>query len=193
MIINYSITIKQKLKNREEEWTSKLMIIDLAGAEILGEKGLVNVSLTFLGNVVSKICQGKKAITFRETLLTRLLQPSFQGYSQIILLFCLNPFSSKGANSSVNFAYNIMRLPKIQIKTNLVKMNEEYAAIANQELIELNMNLKEQLKIKEKEEVKNKQYIQELENKILKLLNNTNSELIINKNKINNNNEKYYN
>eukprot|EP01059_Diplonema_ambulator_P003040 TRINITY_DN12695_c0_g1_i1.p1 TRINITY_DN12695_c0_g1~~TRINITY_DN12695_c0_g1_i1.p1 ORF type:complete len:941 (+),score=408.75 TRINITY_DN12695_c0_g1_i1:48-2870(+) len=69
--------------------TSQLNLVDLAGCESLGRTGAtgqtafegtrINLSLTTLGIVINQLCRGEKFISFRDSLLTRVLQNSLGG------------------------------------------------------------------------------------------------------------------
>eukprot|EP01064_Diplonema_japonicum_P029679 TRINITY_DN4864_c4_g1_i1.p1 TRINITY_DN4864_c4_g1~~TRINITY_DN4864_c4_g1_i1.p1 ORF type:complete len:946 (+),score=302.41 TRINITY_DN4864_c4_g1_i1:55-2892(+) len=69
--------------------TSQLNLVDLAGCESLGRTGAtgqtafegtrINLSLTTLGIVISQLCRNEKYISFRDSLITRVLQNSLGG------------------------------------------------------------------------------------------------------------------
>lgn len=77
-----------------------LAILDLAGSErarqsgargaALREAGCVNRSLSALGNVVLALACGDKFVPFRDSKLTRVMQPYMGGKSRVVLLLALS-------------------------------------------------------------------------------------------------------
>ncbi|XP_030050522.1 kinesin-like protein KIF28P [Microcaecilia unicolor] len=102
------ITIHFKQIFLEEDLTkqSSINLVDLAGSErqkVSGSEGdrlregtCVNLSLTTLGNVISALAEaamGKKVvyIPYRDSVLTKLLQPALGGNSRTIMIAAISP------------------------------------------------------------------------------------------------------
>jgi len=114
---------------RVEKRIGHLTIVDLAGSERqkktqsvgarLKEALNVNVSLFALGNVVSALASGHRHIPYRDSTLTKILEPSLSGKSQTVLLVCVSA-EGEHANESANsleFATRAMRIttaPEVQ-------------------------------------------------------------------------------
>eukprot|EP00659_Diplonema_papillatum_P009694 gene9694-15054_t len=84
--------------------TSQLNLVDLAGCESLGKTGAkgqtayegtrINLSLTTLGIVISQLCKNEKYISFRDSLLTRVLQNSLGGNAITTLVVTMSQLRS---------------------------------------------------------------------------------------------------
>eukprot|EP01061_Rhynchopus_euleeides_P005722 TRINITY_DN14907_c0_g1_i1.p1 TRINITY_DN14907_c0_g1~~TRINITY_DN14907_c0_g1_i1.p1 ORF type:complete len:1063 (+),score=462.16 TRINITY_DN14907_c0_g1_i1:308-3190(+) len=80
--------------------TSQLNLVDLAGCESLGRTGAkgqtalegtkINLSLTTLGIVINQLCKGEKFISFRDSMLTRVLQNSLGGNTLTTLIVTMS-------------------------------------------------------------------------------------------------------
>ncbi|MBN3293030.1 KIF28 protein, partial [Polypterus senegalus] len=104
--MNITIRIKQIFSRENTTKQSNINLVDLAGSERqrssgsegdrLKEGTSVNLSLTTLGNVISCLADaamGKKVvhIPYRESILTKLLQPALGGNSKTIMIATLSP------------------------------------------------------------------------------------------------------
>merc|ERR1711964_551408 len=106
----------------------------------------INKSLSCLSKIVSEIVKGKtQGLPFRESKLTTILRPSFEGNSQIILMFCLNPLNSYGAKSSIYFCETIMKMPPLIVKENTTETNQKMLNEYNQYLLAENSKLNEEI------------------------------------------------
>ena len=103
---------------------SSLSLVDLAGSESVRLNGLerreeghyINQSLMTLGQVVLSLSEGKTShIPFRDSKLTRLLQPSLSGNAQMVLLCCISPQASHIEDSHNTFKF-ATRAKKIKQK-----------------------------------------------------------------------------
>ncbi|KAI8981566.1 kinesin motor domain-containing protein [Pilobolus umbonatus] len=93
------------LKTTKGVRISQLNLIDLAGSEKVAthserrkEGGYINKSLLTLGNVISKLTSSDPTshIPFRNSKLTRILQPALSGNARICVICTINPtFTSK--------------------------------------------------------------------------------------------------
>jgi centromeric protein E len=106
--------------NNDETRISSLSLVDLAGSESVRLNGAerreegqyINKSLMTLGQVVlslSDISNDKRAtpqhIPYRDSKLTRLLQPSLSGNAQMLLLCCIHPLASHLEESHNTFKF----------------------------------------------------------------------------------------
>ncbi|QPG76811.1 hypothetical protein FOA43_004205 [Brettanomyces nanus] len=130
------------------ETVSTLCLCDLAGSEKAArqlerrqEGSYINKSLLALGTVIAKLSQGSSFhIPYRDSKLTRLLQPSLSGNS-IISVLCTIHLSSQTFGETVNtlrfasraknVAYNVKRIQNVKsgyadkYVENLIKENEK--------------------------------------------------------------------
>jgi hypothetical protein len=88
------------------------------------QDGNPNVSLSLMSMIVKDIVSGCPRNNFRQSKLTHLLQPALTGRCKLGLVFTLNPCSSRGATSSVQFAKNMMKMPDAKIVRNPMTMTE---------------------------------------------------------------------
>jgi hypothetical protein len=111
---------------------SRLNLIDLAGSEKvrktqadgerLKEAQQINLSLTFLGNVINKLTDGKGGfIPYRDSKLTRILQDSLGGNS-LTTLFCHCSIASYNREETVGTLRFAARAKRIK---NAPKVNRE--------------------------------------------------------------------
>jgi centromeric protein E len=80
---------------------SSLNLVDLAGSESVkhtgaeGQKakegGKINQSLLSLSRVISALAENKQHVGFRDSKLTRLLQPSLAGNAKMSIICCITP------------------------------------------------------------------------------------------------------
>jgi len=97
--IEYTIASKNGTKQ-----VGKLNICDLAGSERLSKSGThivggsllketkhINLSLSFLSNVIARLQAGDKNVPFRDSKLTTLLRDSLVGNSKTLCIVCCNP------------------------------------------------------------------------------------------------------
>lgn len=110
-------------------------LIDLAGSEKASmdkerrkEGAFINKSLLSLGTVINNL-SNKDYTSFRESKLTRLLQPSMEGNSNLIALCLINPIDDciEESISTLNFA---SRVGKIRF----TKKEEEYMPLQTDNL-----------------------------------------------------------
>eukprot|EP00493_Phyllostaurus_siculus_P013306 UN13503 len=106
------------------------MMIDLAGSEkvsktgakgqLLKEAQKINQSLSALGNVMSQLSSGKPHVSYRDSVLTRLLSDSLGGNCKTTLLIACSP-SSFNADETITTARFGARAKKIKIKQKLMQ------------------------------------------------------------------------
>eukprot|EP00005_Dracoamoeba_jomungandri_P004321 CAMPEP_0174259218 /NCGR_PEP_ID=MMETSP0439-20130205/8071_1 /TAXON_ID=0 /ORGANISM="Stereomyxa ramosa, Strain Chinc5" /LENGTH=614 /DNA_ID=CAMNT_0015343021 /DNA_START=392 /DNA_END=2236 /DNA_ORIENTATION=+ len=132
VIESKAILSESELANGDTTQTrvSALNLIDLAGSERaeatkMGvrrkEGGYINKSLLTLGNVISKLSQGIDGhIPYRDSKLTRLLQPSLGGNARIAIVCTVSPTAScfEETHNTLKFASRAKRI------TNKAKLNE---------------------------------------------------------------------
>jgi hypothetical protein len=103
---------------------SSLSLVDLAGSESVKLNGgerreeghYINQSLMTLGQVVLSLSEDKKGhIPYRDSKLTRLLQPSLSGNARIVILCCISPLSTHLEESHNTFKF-ATRAKKIKQK-----------------------------------------------------------------------------
>ncbi|KAL1936098.1 hypothetical protein VTP01DRAFT_232 [Rhizomucor pusillus] len=118
-------------ENHEAMKISQLNLIDLAGSEKAAsneerrkEGAYINKSLLTLGTVISKLTESKKSITahipYRDSKLTRILQPSLSGHAKIVVVCTISP-TSNSLEESINTLKFAARVKKVIISAS----NEE--------------------------------------------------------------------
>ena len=112
---------------------SSLSLVDLAGSESVRLNGLerreegqfINKSLMTLGQIVLALSEGKTGhIPYRDSKLTRILQPSLSGNAQMVLLCCISPQISHIEESHNTFKFAI-RAKKIKQKAEINVAEDE--------------------------------------------------------------------
>lgn len=125
--------VKMTVDLKDCTFSSICNFVDLAGSERMSQsrrlsiKGdqqasAINPSLSNFSNIVRMIAvdKCKTGIPFRNSYLTRILQPCFKGEGKLVALFCLNPESPKESHSTLVFAQNMLILPEVKVKKNKV-------------------------------------------------------------------------
>ena len=100
----FKINLRSKLKGSKNEICSSINLIDLAGSEgvaksdvggdRLKEGANINKSLLSMYNVITKLNKGTEFICFRESKLTRILQPYLGGNSLTAIVCNIHPLIS---------------------------------------------------------------------------------------------------
>lgn len=124
-----SIEVKAVDQVKAEQRNGKLFLVDLAGSERVSkakvegeqfeEAKQINLSLTTLGLVINELSQGGKAhISYRNSILTKLLQDSLGGNSKTSLVVCCSPsmYNADETISSLRFgarAANVKNRPVV--------------------------------------------------------------------------------
>lgn len=139
---------------------SSLSLVDLAGSESVRLTGsldrqkegqYINKSLMTLGQIVyalsdMKNSKGgtKKHIPYRDSKLTRLLQPSLSGNAQVVLLCCVSPMVNhlEESHNTLKFA---IRAKKIEQKATIQESGVDEKTLLQSYREEIN-DLKQQLK-----------------------------------------------
>lgn len=138
--------------------SSSLSLVDLAGSESVRLTGsndrrqeghYINQSLMALGKVVyalSEFAEGenmkKKHVPYRDSKLTRLLQPSLSGSAQVVLICCISPHVNHLEESHNTFKFAI-RAKKIPQKAELQETADEQTLLQSyrQEIDDLRQQL----------------------------------------------------
>jgi hypothetical protein len=108
---------------------SSLSLVDLAGSESVRLTGsnerreeghYINKSLMTLGQVVYALSDPeKKHVPYRDSKLTRLLQPSLSGNAQVVLLCCISPLAGhlEESHNTFKFAIRAKKIPQKAVIT----------------------------------------------------------------------------
>jgi centromeric protein E len=118
-------------ESRESVRVSSLSLVDLAGSESVrltgsserrSEGHYINKSLMTLGQVVYALSESsseedgskKQHVPYRDSKLTRLLQPSLSGNAQVVLLCCISPLPShiEESHNTFKFAIRAKKIPQ---------------------------------------------------------------------------------
>lgn len=156
---------------------STLNFVDLAGSERLAKSGNVgiraqestqiNLSLMQLGNVISKLALGRPGdfIPYRNSNLTRILQPSLGGNARTVIVATMSHASLHAEETS----HTLRFAARAKTVTNHVLVNEVVSdnALVKQYKREIQV-LQQELKNKE-EKGKEAQIVRELEAKVVEL------------------------
>ena len=139
---------------------SSLSLVDLAGSESVRLSGsserrqeghYINKSLMTLGQVVNALSERsqdngtkKQHIPYRDSKLTRLLQPSLSGNAQVVLVCCISPLVSHIEESHNTFKF-AMRAKKIPQKATIQEATDDDKTLLQSYREEIEV-LKQQLK-----------------------------------------------
>ncbi|CAB9500478.1 Kinesin-like protein [Seminavis robusta] len=142
-----------------------LNFVDLAGSENAAkantsgarkrEGGKINQSLLSLTQVIHQLSLPKKKqpkhINYRDSKLTRILQPHLSGNAAISILCCASPAKKllEETRSTLKFAYNAKRI-KLQPKVNEIVDDRVLLENLRKELHETRLRLKEMKEIQER-------------------------------------------
>ncbi|KAI8335116.1 P-loop containing nucleoside triphosphate hydrolase protein [Chlamydoabsidia padenii] len=160
---------------------SQLNLIDLAGSEKAAsnqerrkEGAFINKSLLTLGTVISKLTETGKSvghIPYRDSKLTRILQPSLSGHAKVVVICTISPYIL-AVDESINTLKFATRVKKIVLsaKNNAVMDDKALLQQYRGEIMDLKSKLEtaNQVLLKEKESNKSmitaerKQYEEEL-------------------------------
>ena len=130
----FMLKLEQKHVETGSTKKSKLMMVDLAGSEKVGKTGAtgqlleeakkINQSLSALGNVMKCLSEGKAHVSYRDSVLTRLLSDSLGGNCKTTLLIAVS-CSSYNALETISTCRFGTRAKKIKCKA---KINAEKTA-----------------------------------------------------------------
>lgn len=149
--------IESKDPSSDKVRISSLSLVDLAGSESVRLTGsserrqeghYINQSLMTLGKVVYALSEDgdvkNKHIPYRDSKLTRLLQPSLSGNAQIVLLCCISPLPSHIEESHNTFKF-ATRAKKIPQKATINETLDEKTLLQSykEEIEELRRQLKD--------------------------------------------------
>ena len=146
-------------KKSKPSTSSSLSLVDLAGSESVRLSGsserrqeghYINQSLMTLGKIVYALSevdpnednQKKKHIPYRDSKLTRLLQPSLSGSAQVVLICCVSPMVKHLEESHNTFKFAI-RAKKIPQKAEVQETADEQTLLQSyrQEIDDLRQQL----------------------------------------------------
>ena len=144
---------RRTIKKEKISRVSSLSLVDLAGSESVRLNGddrreeghYINKSLMTLGQVVLSLSEDRKGhIPYRDSKLTRLLQPSLSGNARVVLLCCISPLASHMEESHNTFKF-ATRAKKIKQKAVVNVMDDEKTLLQNyrDEIEDLRKQLRE--------------------------------------------------
>jgi len=157
-------------QNRKDVQVSALTLIDLAGSEKVvstsairkREGAYINKSLLTLGTIISKLSERKKGekighLPYRDSKLTRILEPSLSGNARICIVATVSSASNcfEETSNTLKFA---VRAKKV---THKARVNQETDGQLSKYKDEIN-DLKQQLQVAEQTEQKLQDTEQEL-------------------------------
>eukprot|EP00003_Mantamonas_plastica_P032416 TRINITY_DN87_c0_g1_i1.p1 TRINITY_DN87_c0_g1~~TRINITY_DN87_c0_g1_i1.p1 ORF type:complete len:1450 (+),score=653.87 TRINITY_DN87_c0_g1_i1:1167-5516(+) len=137
----FSLLIKRQQRKKKKNKTikvwkvGKLSLVDLAGSERpdktgndVGSKAFkegiaINQSLTALGGVIHELAENKKGahISYRSSMLTRLMQDSLGGNAKTLMIVCISPADYNISETATTLDYGT----RVQKITNEVVQNVE--------------------------------------------------------------------
>ena len=161
----------EKIKAERSMTNSFLYLVDLAGSERvkktkavdmrLEEAKKINFSLLTLGKCINALAEGNTSfISYRESVLTRLLQESLGGNAKTSLIVTVSPsnYNADETLSSLNFAQRAMKVKNkpvlnvsldyhalyIKLQEDFDKLNDKYAELQTkyEKLQEENLKIK---------------------------------------------------
>lgn len=154
----FRIEIESKSQDINDERTlgAILNIVDLAGSENaknteakgdrLVEAGCINKSLSTLSLVISQLASNNVGhINFRDSKLTRLLQPSLNGNTRTSIIACISPASSNRMESegTLKFACRAKNIVTVVKQNSGYSDNIKDIAILKREKYDLKLQIAE--------------------------------------------------
>lgn len=155
-VITVELVQKEVMKLKTIQKTSQINLVDLAGSEKVQKTGAegdrlkeacsINTSLTQLGIVITQLCEqseGKNiVISYRDSILTRLLQNALGGNSKTTMICAVSPDKNNidETLSTLRYANNAKNIK------NKARINESEIDKKIRELTEENEKLKEMLR-----------------------------------------------
>ncbi|EME27709.1 kinesin family member [Galdieria sulphuraria] len=143
----FTVFIESREKNRDIESdglsvrASTLTLVDLAGSERVSQTGAegsrlkegmhINKSLLTLGTVINKLCEGVNShIPYRDSKLTRILQPALGGNSKTTVICAVTPAAMhiEETHSTLKFA---SRAKKVKINAYCNEILDDKAMLSN--------------------------------------------------------------
>lgn len=132
VLVRLWIESRTVVSGRESVRVSSLSLVDLAGSESVRLTGsserrteghYINKSLMTLGQVVYALSEAEKDgasrkppqhVPYRDSKLTRLLQPSLSGNAQVVLLCCISPLAThiEESHNTFKFAVRAKKIPQ---------------------------------------------------------------------------------
>jgi hypothetical protein len=159
-----------KSSNSSAARISSLSLVDLAGSESVRLNGgdrrdegtYINKSLMTLGKVVSALSENNKSkishIPYRDSKLTRLLQPSLSGNARMVLICCISPVAShlEESHNTFKFATRAKRIEQKAVINHAGDNEQTLLQTYRDEIDDLRRQLaeakEEQEKLKEKQQ-----------------------------------------
>ncbi|GJQ10929.1 hypothetical protein GpartN1_g2720.t1 [Galdieria partita] len=143
----FTVFIESRERNRDIESdglsvrASTLTLVDLAGSERVSQTGAegsrlkegmhINKSLLTLGTVINKLCEGVNShIPYRDSKLTRILQPALGGNSKTTVICAVTPAAVhvEETHSTLKFA---SRAKKVKINAHCNEILDDKAMLSN--------------------------------------------------------------
>eukprot|EP00871_Galdieria_phlegrea_P004660 jgi/Galph1/5195/GphlegSOOS_G3812.1 len=143
----FTLFIESREKERDVEAegvsvrASTLTLVDLAGSERVSQTGAegsrlkegmhINRSLLTLGTVINKLCEGFNShIPYRDSKLTRILQPALGGNSKTTVICAITPaiINIEETHSTLKFA---SRAKRVKINAHCNEILDEKAILSN--------------------------------------------------------------
>lgn len=115
----FAILIQSLNKITGKKQYGKLSFIDLAGSEKqkktetdkegLAEANAINISLSALGMVITKLVDGSTSIPYRDNLLTRVMQDSLGGNAKTLMFVNCSPsiYNKDETKNSLEYAKRV--------------------------------------------------------------------------------------
>eukprot|EP01063_Lacrimia_lanifica_P028938 TRINITY_DN4321_c0_g1_i1.p1 TRINITY_DN4321_c0_g1~~TRINITY_DN4321_c0_g1_i1.p1 ORF type:complete len:1000 (+),score=336.52 TRINITY_DN4321_c0_g1_i1:121-3120(+) len=106
------VTVRSVPRGAGPSKEATLYLVDLAGSERgrvgeIRENAAINRSITVLGIVVHGIANGESHIPYRDSKLTRVLQPCLSGKGNATILLTLNPTAAQAAETAMSLKFGV--------------------------------------------------------------------------------------
>jgi hypothetical protein len=131
----FSILVEARNKQTGAASIGKLSLVDLAGSERqskthaegdrLKEAKSINMSLSALGDVISKLAAGDKHVPYRNNKLTQLLQDGLGGNAKTLMFVNISPADYNAEETSTSLQY----AQRVKLITNVANKQQESAEV----------------------------------------------------------------
>lgn len=150
VVLQIKLEIRYKARPFKS-YHSNVILADLAGSECIGkwskdsrfkEGTSINKSLLYLSNLIKKLNKGTQNVSFRESKLTRILQPALTGNSRTAVICTLNPLDEFYSESINTLRFGIsaggvkLKIKQAEVMKTKEEKNEQYNSV-KQELEDL--------------------------------------------------------
>eukprot|EP00759_Apiculatamorpha_spiralis_P049380 PhF_6_TR44239/c1_g1_i3/m.68027/K11498/CENPE; centromeric protein E len=131
-IFQIKVTCQQETQGKKKTMWSELNMVDLAGSETMSDKGdaaqkketsHINLSLTYLKRVITELAKKEKFISYRNSVLTKILKQSLGGNAKTAIICCVHTGKAQKKDTKNTLTFGQMA----KTIKNSIRVNAELA------------------------------------------------------------------